>query len=46
MSQPQDNATIEAEGLSKYYGEFAATKDVSFKIYQGEVAAFLCHNGA
>ncbi len=46
MSQPQDNATIEAEGLSKYYGDFAATEDISFKIYQGEVAAFLGPNGA
>ncbi len=46
MSQPQDNATIEAEGLSKYYGDFAATEDVSFKVYQGEVAAFLGPNGA
>lgn len=37
---------IEADHLSKYYGIFAATRDVSFKIYQGEVVAFLGPNGA
>jgi ABC-2 type transport system ATP-binding protein len=37
---------IEAEGLTKYFGDFAAVKDVSFKISQGEVVAFLGPNGA
>lgn len=37
---------IEAEHLSKFYGIFAATRDVSFKIYTGEVVAFLGPNGA
>ena len=37
---------IEAEGLSKYYGSFAAIEDVSFKVHQGEVVAFLGPNGA
>jgi ABC-2 type transport system ATP-binding protein len=37
---------IEAEELSKFYGEFAATRDVSFKIRQGEVVAFMGPNGA
>ncbi|MCC6125858.1 MAG: ATP-binding cassette domain-containing protein [Pirellulales bacterium] len=37
---------IEAEGLSKYYGDFAAIRDVSFRIPQGEVVAFLGPNGA
>lgn len=37
---------IEAKGLSKFYGDFAATRDVSFKIRKGEVAAFLGPNGA
>ena len=37
---------IEAAGLTKYYGEFAAIDDVSFRIDSGEVAAFLGPNGA
>jgi len=37
---------IEAEGLSKFYDDFAAVRDVSFKIRQGEVVAFLGPNGA
>ncbi|MBX7072315.1 MAG: ABC transporter ATP-binding protein [Pirellulales bacterium] len=37
---------IEAVNLSKYYGEFAATENVSFTVRQGEVVAFLGPNGA
>jgi ABC-2 type transport system ATP-binding protein len=37
---------IEAVGLTKYYGEFAAIDDVSFSIASGEVVAFLGPNGA
>lgn len=37
---------IEAEGLTKYFGDFAAIRDVSFKVRQGEVVAFLGPNGA
>lgn len=37
---------IEADRLSKFYGIFAATRDVSFKVYRGEVVAFLGPNGA
>lgn len=37
---------IEAIGLSKFYGSFAASRDVSFAINKGEVAAFLGPNGA
>jgi ABC-2 type transport system ATP-binding protein len=37
---------IEALGLSKFYGNFAACRDVSFAVNKGEVAAFLGPNGA
>jgi ABC-2 type transport system ATP-binding protein len=39
-------AMIEAEGLSKYYGHFAAIDNVTFSIPRGEVVAFLGPNGA
>ena len=37
---------IEAVGLSKYYGDFAATREVTFSIPRGQVVAFLGPNGA
>jgi len=37
---------IEAVNLSKFYGSFAACRDVTFSINKGEVAAFLGPNGA
>lgn len=37
---------IQADKLSKYYGDFAAAADVSFSIRRGEVVAFLGPNGA
>jgi ABC-2 type transport system ATP-binding protein len=37
---------IEAIGLSKYYGVFAASRDVTFTVHEGEVVAFLGPNGA
>jgi len=39
-------AMIEAVGLTKYYGDFAAIDDVSFRVDKGEVVAFLGPNGA
>jgi ABC-2 type transport system ATP-binding protein len=37
---------IEADGLTKFYGDFAACRDVTFTVRRGEVAAFLGPNGA
>ena len=37
---------IEAVGLSKFYGPFAAVRDVSFRVPRGQVCAFLGPNGA
>jgi ABC-2 type transport system ATP-binding protein len=39
-------AMIEAEGLSRYYGSFAAIDQVTFSVPRGEVVAFLGPNGA
>ncbi len=48
MSEPPSTqpVMIEARGLTKYYGDFAAVVDVSFSIPQGQVVAFLGPNGA
>ena len=37
---------IEANGLSKYYGDFIAVENLNFTIREGEVVAFLGPNGA
>ena len=42
----KQQSMIEARGLSKYYGDFVATKDVTFSVSRGEIAAFLGPNGA
>lgn len=39
-------AMIESIGLSKFYGPFAAARDVTFNVYEGELVAFLGPNGA
>jgi ABC-2 type transport system ATP-binding protein len=52
VEQPAPNSPrtgepmIEAIGLSKFYNNFAACRDVTFAINKGEVAAFLGPNGA
>ncbi|MCM2373686.1 ABC transporter ATP-binding protein [Aporhodopirellula aestuarii] len=37
---------IEASGLSKFYGEFAAAQNITFSVPAGQVCAFLGPNGA
>lgn len=37
---------IEANGLTRYFGDFVAIKDLSFKIPRGQIVAFLGPNGA
>ena len=53
MSQPNTtppaampDALIQAQGLSKYYGDFTAIADVTFSVRRGSVTAFLGPNGA
>src|SRR5882724_323678 len=43
---PAIRPMIEAIGLSKFYRDFAAIRDVTFAVPQGQVAAFLGPNGA
>jgi len=37
---------IEAQGLTRYYGETLAVDNVSFSLSQGEIVGLLGHNGA
>ncbi|MFN9371000.1 MAG: ABC transporter ATP-binding protein [Planctomycetaceae bacterium] len=46
MSPAGTELMIEAQGLCKYYGQFAAIDNVSFSIPAGQVTAFLGPNGA
>ena len=38
--------SIRIENLTKYYGEYAAVKDISFEVKTGEIVGFLGPNGA
>ncbi|EMG36380.1 ABC-type multidrug transport system, ATPase component [Desulfocurvibacter africanus PCS] len=44
--QGDGRAVIEAKGLTKLFGDFAAAKDVSFAIRRGEIFGLLGPNGA
>ncbi len=46
MTDTNGAVAIEAAHLSKFYGNFAAIRDVSFQVPKGQVAAFLGPNGA
>lgn len=46
MESTGSSAMIEAIGLSKFYRDFAAIRDVTFEIPAGQVVAFLGPNGA
>ncbi|MFK8113800.1 MAG: ABC transporter ATP-binding protein [Rubripirellula sp.] len=39
-------AMVEAEGLGKFYGDFAACQNITFSVPAGQVCAFLGPNGA
>lgn len=48
MAEPSQakKPMIEAIGLSKFYGPFAAARNISFSVGEGELVAFLGPNGA
>ena len=46
MAGENGQLMIEAQGLSKFYGNFAAATDVTFSVPRGEVCAFVGPNGA
>jgi ABC-2 type transport system ATP-binding protein len=37
---------IHVRGLTKYYGDYAAVRDVTFDVERGQIVGFLGHNGA
>lgn len=46
MASVENAPMIEASGLTKIYGKFAAIQDVTFSVPSGQVCAFLGPNGA
>lgn len=46
MSPLNDNIMIQAEGLTKKFGNLTAVKDITFNCKRGEVVGFLGPNGA
>ncbi|HUZ95006.1 MAG TPA: ATP-binding cassette domain-containing protein [Edaphobacter sp.] len=45
-STGDDAAVVEVRSLSRYFGAFAAVKDVSFSVHRGEIFGLLGANGA
>ena len=41
-----EKIVIEAEGLTKQFGDFVATNHITFKVHEGEIFGFLGANGA
>ena len=46
LPNPWSRHMIEVTHLTKYYGDFAAVRDVTFSVGRGEVVGFLGPNGA
>lgn len=46
MTDQSPATMIQADGLSRFYGEFVAIKNISFSIPKGQIVAFLGPNGA
>ena len=46
QNDDQNDMMIEAIGLGKFYGDFAAAQNISFSVPRGQVCAFLGPNGA
>ena len=42
----KENYVIEADGLTKQFGDFVATNHITFKVHEGEIFGFLGANGA
>jgi ribosome-dependent ATPase len=45
VASPDETPVIEAEGLTRQFGDFVAVDHVSFKIARGEIFGFLGSNG-
>ena len=45
-SGPREQGMIEVDRVTKYFGDFPAITDISFRVEQGEILGFLGPNGA